>query len=207
MPAPLPVSGVSARSAAPSRRRSHGPADAQPDEDPAEDRGEDFDAGARARRGGRCRADARRRPRGDDRARGTQRRPARRRRPSRKRRRHRRDRTSRKRRPRRKRRLRPRRPAAAPQERSAEIFVLRQGHSAPAKIVPIRPGAFDALKAADPRPPETIRSNSAAPSGRRFARSPAPSSDARRRADRPQGETADAGRRHLPTRPRRANAR
>ncbi len=35
------------------------------------------------------------------------------------------------------------------QERSAEIFVLRQGHSAPAKIVPIRPGAFDALKASE----------------------------------------------------------
>jgi PAS domain S-box-containing protein len=40
----------------------------------------------------------------------------------------------------------------APQERTAEIYVLRQGHAAPlapSKIVPIRPGAFDA-----PRPPD-----------------------------------------------------
>ncbi len=40
----------------------------------------------------------------------------------------------------------------APEERTAEIYVLRQGHAAPlapSKIVPIRPGAFDAAKPRD----------------------------------------------------------
>ena len=40
----------------------------------------------------------------------------------------------------------------AHQERTAEIYVLRQGHAAPlapSKIVPIRPGAFDAARPPD----------------------------------------------------------
>ncbi len=43
-------------------------------------------------------------------------------------------------------------PLAAPQERTAEIYVLRQGQAAPlapSKIVPIRPGAFDSSRSAD----------------------------------------------------------
>ncbi len=41
-------------------------------------------------------------------------------------------------------------PATAPPERTAEIYVLRQTHGAPSKIVPMRPGALEALTPVDP---------------------------------------------------------